>query len=179
LKILFMDTESTSLTAIMGRILCASFVSLEGKPYTFRSDLAPWKSKDVIDDSKLCVAIRDELEKANLIVGWNSKLHDIPLLNARLAKAGERPYHCQNFHLDAMWYAGGSSMKIGSRKLDNVAKFFSLSEQKTDITWDDWARAGSGDKKAMKMVVTHCEGDVKVLRETYHHLLPYVKNLHR
>ncbi len=179
MKILFMDTESTSLTAIMGRILCASFVSLEGKPYTFRSDLSPWKAKDVIDDSKLCVAIRDELEKANLIVGWNSKLHDIPLLNARLSKAGERPYHCKNFHLDAMWYAGGSSQKIGSRKLDNVAKFYSLSDQKTDITWDDWSRAGSGDVKAMKMVVAHCEADVKVLRGAYWHLLPFVMNLHR
>lgn len=174
-----MDTESTDLKAMMGRILCASFVTLDGKPYTFRADMAPWKSKDPIDDSRLCVAIRDELEKFNLIVGWNSKLHDIPLLNARLSKVGERPYHCQNFHLDAMWYAGGSSQKIGSRKLDNVAKFYGLNDQKTEITWDDWQRAGAGDVKAMKTVVHHCEQDVKVLRAAYWKLLPFVMSLHR
>lgn len=179
MKIVFADTESTDLKAMMGRILCASFVTLDGEPYTFRFDEKPWIGKNKIDDAKLCVAIRDELEKFNLIVGWNSKLHDIPLLNARLAKAGQRPYHCQNFHLDAMWYAGGSSMKIGSRKLDNVAKFFSLNEQKTDISWDEWQLAGAGDKAAMQTVVHHCEQDVKVLRDTYHHLLPFVKNLHR
>jgi len=174
-----MDTESTSLTAIMGRLLCASFVGLEGEPHTFRLDTPPYKSKDVIDDSRLAVAIRDELEKANLIVGWNSKLHDVPLLNARLSKAGERPYHCQNFHLDAMWYAGGSSQKIGSRKLDNVAKFYGLADQKTELSWETWQRAGAKDKKAMDEVVAHCEADVKVLRGAYWHLLPFVMNLHR
>ena len=179
MRTVFFDTESTDLKAMMGRILCASFVPLEGEPYTFRFDEKPWKGKNQIDDSKLCIAIRDELEKYNLIVGWNSKLHDIPLLNARLAKAGERPYACPNFHLDAMWYAGGSSMKIGSRKLDNVAKYFSLNSQKTEITWDDWQLAGTGDAEAMKTVIYHCEQDVKVLRDAYWHLLPYVHNLHR
>ena len=164
---------------MMGRILCASFVTLDGEPYTFRFDEKPWTGKNKIDDSKLCVAIRDELEKFNLIVGWNSKLHDIPLLNARLSKAGHRPYHCQNFHLDAMWYAGGSSQKIGSRKLDNVAKYYSLDDQKTEISWDEWQLAGSGDADAMKTVIHHCEQDVKVLRAAYWKLLPFVMNLHR
>ena len=179
MKIVFMDTESTDLKAMMGRILCASFVTLDGEPYTFRFDEKPWIGKNKIDDSRLCVAVRDELEKFNLIVGWNSKLHDVPLLNARLAKAGQRPYHCQNFHLDAMWYAGGSSMKIGSRKLDNVSKYFDVDDRKTEISWDQWQLAGAGDKSAMKEVVVHCEQDVKVLRSVYAHILPFVKNLHR
>lgn len=178
MRVVFWDTESTDLRAMMGRILCASFVTLEGEPYTFRADRKPWKSADPIDDSKLCLAIREELETYNMVVGWNSKLHDVPLLNARLAKYGERRVRPQ-FHLDLMWYAGGSSMKIGSKKLDNVAKYFCLPSQKTPISWDDWQRAGAGDKKAMEEVVTHCEFDVKVLREAYEHLLPYVANIHR
>ena len=162
----------------MGRILCASFCELKGKPYTFRQEDYQVDG-DPVDDSMLVAAIRDELETANLIVGWNSKLHDIPLLNARLAKGHFRPYQPLNFHLDLMWYAGGSSMKIGSKKLDNVAKFFKLPNQKTTLDWDTWQRAGAGDKKALDYVANHCEADVKVLREAYHHLLPYVKNLHR
>lgn len=179
MRIVFFDTESTDLKGMMARILCASFVGLDGKPYTLRLDDKRYRGKSQIDDSKLCLAIRDELEQANLIVGWNSKLHDIPLLNAKLAKAGLRRFIPQNFHLDCMYYAGGCSMKIGSRKLDNVARFFKLPEQKTPLDWDIWQHAGMGEKKALNYVVEHCEADVLVLREAYHYLLPYVANLHR
>jgi uncharacterized protein YprB with RNaseH-like and TPR domain len=180
MKICVFDTESTSLTAIMGRILCASFVEVASKkpPYTFRSDKAPWKMKDPIDDSKLCVAIRDELEKYHMVVGWNSKLHDLALLNARLAKVGQRPFH-PHLNLDLMYYAGGSSMKIGSRKLVNVQKFFGLKAAKTDLEWETWQRAASFDKKAMDTVAHHCEQDVLVTAECYWKLLPAVKNIHR
>lgn len=186
MKVLFFDTESTDLKAMMGRILCASFAWAEvtdgtvevGEPFTFRYDRKPWRGQKVIDDSRLCVAIREQLEQANVIVGWNSKLHDIPLLNARLAKAGHRHFY-PHLHLDLMWYAGGSSMKIGSRKLDNVAKYFNLPAQKTAISWDDWQCAGAGNTEAMDVVVEHCEADVLVLGQAYGHLLPYVKNLHR
>lgn len=162
----------------MGRVLCASFAGLEGGVKTLRGDRAPYKTDDPIDDSKLVIAIRDTLEKANLIVGWNSKMFDVPFLNARLAKAGERPLNVQ-LHLDLMWYAGGSSMRIGSKKLDNVARYFNMENQKTPITWEDWQRAGAGDKEAMNQVVAHCEADILVLREAYGHLLPYVRNLHK
>lgn len=176
MKVLFYDLETTDLKGLMGRILCGSFVGLEGKPKTFRLDKYPGKSK--IDDSKLALALRNELEEANLIVGWNSKLFDLPMLNAKLAKAGHRRTFVQ-FHLDLMWFAGGSSMRIGSRKLDNVAKYFNLPHQKTPLDWETWQVAGTGDRKALNYVVEHCEADVCVLREAYHYLLPYVANLHR
>lgn len=172
----------------MGRILCASFAWIDvsgmdgymtvGSSFTFRADQKPHKGKTKIDDSTLCVAIRDQLEQADCILGWNSKLHDIPLLNARLAKAGKREFQ-PHLHIDLMWYAGGSSMKIGSRKLDNVAKFFDLPSQKTPISWDQWQLAGAGDSTAMDVVVEHCEADVQVLGEAYGKLLTFVKNVHR
>lgn len=179
MKILFFDTESTDLKGMMARMLCASFCDLTGKPYTLRLDDPALRGRSKIDDGKLCVAIRDELEKANLIVSWNGKLHDIPLLNAKLAKAGHRRYVPKNWHLDLMYYAGGVSMKIGSRKLDNVAKFFKLPEQKSPLDWDTWQAAGVGEKEAVDYVVHHCEADVKVLRAAYDHLLPYVASLTR
>lgn len=181
MKVLAYDTESTDLAASWGRILCASFVEVrEGaEPYTFRGDVKPWRGRTKIDDSKLCVAIRDELEAADMIVGWNSILHDIPLVNARLAVAGERP--CQlgekhgTRHLDAMWYSGGQSMKIGGRRLDTVAKFFKAPNQKTPLDGETWQLAGVGDRKAMDSVVEHCEFDVLVLRDLWPHLAPHVK----
>ena len=173
------DTESTDLSASWGRVLCCSFVGLEGDAYTFRADRAPHKGKTKIDDSKLVVAIRDELESADIIIGWNSILHDIPLLNARLAKAGERGCHLGEkhgtWHLDLMWYSGGQSMKVGGRKLDTIARFFDAPNQKTALDGETWQLAGVGDKAAMDLVVEHCEADVLVLRDLWPHLVPHVK----
>lgn len=183
MKICAFDLETTDLKGLFGRILCCSFYpishpDLEPEPYTFRADEKPYKSRDRIDDSKLCVAIRNELEQYNMVVGWNSKMFDVPFLNARLAKVGERPFKPQ-FHLDPMYQARGAQLRIGSSKLVNVQKFFGLPNEKTEISWEDWQRASSGDKEAMDVVVHHCEQDVKVLAEAYWKLLPMVSVIHR
>lgn len=182
MKIRFFDLETTDLKGLMGRILCASFIDLDTEEaVTFRLDDKPWKGKSKIDDSKLAVAIRDYLEEANLIVAHNGRMFDIPFLNARLAKAGERPLHTQ-FVLDPRWYLNSGSMRIGSAKLVNAEKFFELTEStggKTEISWADWALAATGDRTAMDTVVYHCEQDVHVLKALYPHVLPYVKTLHR
>lgn len=182
MRIVAFDLETTNLSGLMGRILCASFYRIvdgkETKPYTFRLDDKRYSGRSRIDDNKLAVAIRDELEKYHMVVGWNSKLFDAPFLNARLAKASERPFHPQ-FHLDLMYYAGGCSMRIGSKKLENVQKFFALQDSKTQITWDNWNLAAGGDKAALDEVVHHCEMDVRVLAQAYWRMLPSVANLHR
>ena len=181
MRTLAFDCETTDLKALMGRVLCASFVEIKEektKPWTLRGDSRKYKGSARIDDSLLCVAIRDTLEEYDMVVSWNGKMFDVPFLNARLAKAGERPFH-PHFHLDAMWYAGGSSMRIGSKKLDVVQKFFSLSQAKTPISWADWQNAAAGNRKAMRQVIRHCEADVLVLREAYWKLLPSVATIHR
>jgi len=173
------DIETTDLKGLMGRILCCSFLDGNtGEVTTFRADEKPWKGRSKIDDSKLAVAIRDHLEKYKLIVGHNSKMFDLPFINARLAKAGERPVDV-GWHLDTRWFLNGSSMRVGSAKLDNAQKFFELGEAKTPISWEVWQLAATLDKEAMDEVVVHCEQDVKVLAELVPHVLPYVRNLHR
>lgn len=179
MRCLFYDTESTDLSASWGRLLCASFVDLDdiSEPYTFRRDEFP--QSNPIDDAGLCSAIKETLEGADIIVGWNSILHDVPLVNARLAANGMSPIRTGEKHgvrhLDLMWYAGGQSMKIGSRKLDNVAKFFQCDNQKTPLDGEVWQLAAAGDKDAMELIVEHCEADVLVLKEVFPHLAPGVK----
>jgi len=179
LHVIFFDTESTNLAAAWGRVLCGSFAELQGDAYTFRADRKKWKGKSLIDDGALCVAIRDELESADMVCGWYSSLHDIPLINARLAAAGERPCRIGEkhgtWHLDLIWYSGGSSMKVGGKKLDLVAKFLGTEDSKTALDPQTWQLAGAGDKKGMDLVVEHCEADVLVLRELFPKLAPHVK----
>lgn len=194
MRIVAFDLETSDLKALMGVILCASFKEIvppgyygnhhdtPTRPYTLKLDRPPSMKFNANPDKKLCMAIRDELHKYNMIVGWNSKLFDLPFLNARLAYFGEAPCKPQ-FHLDPMYHAGGGSMRIGSKKLLNVQKFFKLGEDtdggKTDIDWDTWKSAALGNPQAMKEVVGHCEADVNVLAAAYWKLLPHVANIHR
>jgi len=176
MKVLFFDTESTDLAASWGRLLCASFATLDGEVYTIKT-----KGRTKVDDSRIAIGVRRELESADIVVGWNSKLHDVPLVNARLSKHGERAIHIGEkyggTHVDLMWYAAGSSMKIGGRSLATVSKYFNVRHAKTPLTGDVWQLAGAGDKSALDLVVEHCEADVLVLRDLWPHLAPYVKNM--
>jgi len=103
----------------------------------FRGDQKPYRATDIVDDSKLAIAIRDELEKYDLIIGHNSKLFDRKFLNARLIKAGERSLK-PIWHIDTMWVVR-THFRMSS-KLDNVQKMLGLSDEKTVIDWDVWAR---------------------------------------
>jgi uncharacterized protein YprB with RNaseH-like and TPR domain len=178
MRIVAFDLETTGLGGNFGRILCCSFKPItpdqEQDPYTFRGDDKKYRGKDIVDDGVLAVAIRDELEKYDVIVGHNSKLFDAKFLNARLLKAGARP-RLQRFHVDTMWIVR-SHFRMSS-KLDNVQKMLNLPDEKSPIDWDEWARAGTYLKKAMDNVVHHCEQDVRVLEQAYWRLLPSMRNL--
>jgi uncharacterized protein YprB with RNaseH-like and TPR domain len=178
LDILFFDFETTNLTAIMGRLVCASFGDSWGRVDTYRIDKTEQRSK--IDDRQLAVQIRDRLETADIICGWNSKLFDVPFLNARLLRHSERPLRKDLKHIDLMYYAGGQFNKIGSRKLVNVQKFApEVESSKSDVDWDTWALAGMGDPDAIEYVIEHCERDIRVLREVFGQLKPHIVNIHR
>jgi uncharacterized protein YprB with RNaseH-like and TPR domain len=186
-RVVAWDLECTSLSALVGRVLCCSFKPIvdpeyaaksKVKPYTFRGDVGNYASPKFSDDRELVVAIRDELEKYDIIVGHNSKLFDKKFLNGRLAKWWETPLQSM-WHIDTMW-AVRSHMKISS-KLDNIQKHMGLKDEKTPISWDDWADAAGRDERSMDEVVKHCEQDVKVLEQVYWRLMKsgFVRQLKR
>jgi uncharacterized protein YprB with RNaseH-like and TPR domain len=183
LRVTFWDIEAAVLSANFGRLLCCSFIDLDSdEVQTFRHDQRKYRGVNAIDDSKLAIAIRDRLEAADICVGWNSILYDAPFVNARLALAGQRPIRLTKdngtMHIDPMYYAnGGASLRIGSKKLDTVSKFFQLEEQKTPLTGPIWALASAGDKEAMNQVVEHCEADVRVLKAVWPHVAGYIKKV--
>lgn len=174
MNLIFFDTESTALDAGWGRLLCASFVALEGEVWTYRADKRPFKTKDPIDDSRLAIAIREVLEPADMVVSQNGKMHDVPLVNACLARVGERPIRLKR-HLDVMYYFGYSSMKIGGKSLDNAARFFKSPNQKTPLDKEIWKRAAAGDRKSLDLVADHCQQDALVLRDLFPSVAPLVK----
>lgn len=177
LDLVYFDIESTALNGMMGRMLCISFCDAFGNVSTFRVDR--FSRDNEIDDRSLAVTARNYLEARQMWVGWNSKLFDVPMLNARLMRWGERPLRKDILHTDLMYFARGQFMRIGSSKLDNVQKFFRSPHSKSALDWDTWALAGAGNAEALDRVVEHCEADVLVLRDVFSHLKQHITVVHR
>jgi DNA polymerase elongation subunit (family B) len=176
-NIAFFDIETTDLKAFMGRILGASIADCFGN-ITHRT-YKDFGGKTILDDSGIAGWLKDELEKYDILVSWNGKLFDSPFINARLMRGLQLPVRSDMKHLDLMYYAKGQFMRIGSAKLDNVAKFLKVDNQKTPISWDAWALAATGDDAALADVMEHCDADVLVLGDVFERLKPLVKIVHR
>ena len=178
LRIVYWDLETTDLSAFMGRLLCASFADAWGTVTTRRCTDFPMETP--LDDSGLAEWVRDELERYDIAVGWNSFNFDVGFLQARLLRWGKRPLR-DLMQIDAMYKArwGRYGSRIGSSKLDNVSRFFRTSESKSVVDWDIWNLASMGDERAMDYIVEHCEKDVLVLRDVFNHLKPLVRTIHR
>ncbi len=168
-RVCMFDLECTSLKPNVGRILCCSFKPIDGEVYNFSALMPRFKRADVYDDSRLAIAIRDELEKFDIIVGWNSKQFDTKFLNSRLLRVGEMTKAAQ-YHVDGMWtWRSKASAWSG---LAAVQQFVNPGgEAKTVIEWEKWMRALGWDKglreEAMKEIVSHCDRDVEVLETVY------------
>ena len=183
MRIVAWDLECSSLSGMIGRILCSGFKQImppevrKSKAYIFRGDEVPFHNPDdFADDREIAIATRDELEKYDVVVAHNGILFDRKFLNARLIKVDARPIK-PIFFVDTMWIVR-THMRASS-KLDNVQKFLGLPDEKTDITWDNWQRALSGDTKAMDVIVKHNKQDLLVLEQAYWRLLPAMRTLSR
>lgn len=184
MRIRAFDLECTSLSGMIGRVLCGVVKDIippefkvKCEPRIYRGDDKKYRNiKDVVDDSKLCQAISEDLAGADVIVGHNSKLFDRKFLNARLVKAKMEPTR-QQFHIDTMWLVR-AHMRVSS-KLVNLEQFLGLPDKKTDLLWDTWMRGAAFDKKAMDEIVQHCVMDVEVLEQAYWRLLPLARRIER
>jgi len=134
--------------------------------------------EDWLNDRDMAVSIRDYLEGFDIICGWNSKLFDVPVLNGRLARWGERPLRAQ-MHLDLMYYAGGQFMRIGSKALKSVSEFFDSPHRKTPLSPLIWDKADHGDEEMYDLIIEHNISDVWVTRDVYPHLKAHVRTIHR
>lgn len=160
LKVAYFDLETTNLNADIGRILCGTIRTHEGKVVTYRNSIPNIRKAD---DREIAIQIRDLLDQHHMLVGWHSKGFDVPFLNTRLVAHGERPLR-RHLHLDPRWQMSGwRGLKPRSAKLKVAAEFFGLDEGKMELPVEVWAKAGVGDKDALKTLVERCESDVRLL----------------
>ena len=177
-RICCFDLETTNLRANFGRIIVACFLDMEEDTVvTLRGDDKKYMGKNHADDSLLAKAIKEKLESCWCWVGWNSKMFDIPFLNTRL-NLGNMDAVNKRMHIDLMYYARRPNLLLNSSRLDTVAKTFRLLEQKTQLDPETWVNAMLLDSDSLDYIQEHCEQDVKVLKEVFPILCPYIRCIH-
>lgn len=167
-KIVIFDLETSTFgwKANSGFILCCGIKEL-GKPVEMlvRDNMSP----DPLNDRKLVAAIARRLEKADIIVGHNSRWFDLPFLNSRLLHWGLPPV-APIPHFDTC-DASYKRLKI-KNSLEAVGEFLGCEVHKYKVSFDEWVRAYAGNKKSLAKIVRHCVNDVKLTEEVYIKIRP-------
>lgn len=127
-----------------------------------------------IDDMPLALAARDALDKAHILVGWNSILFDEPVLNGRLMLHLERTLDPLT-HKDLMYEFSGRKARLGRRSLENISTVFSSPHRKTPLNPQIWDRADHGDADAYDLIIEHNIADVLVTRDVFAHARPRIR----
>lgn len=170
LSIGYFDIETTFSTQPI--VLYAAIADGFGNVRQFR------KGPDITDDKALVAAYAKALAEYDILVSWNGKLFDQPVLQARLAFHG-LPRLDLNMHIDLMYYATGQFMRMGRKSLQSVSEYFEVSNQKTPLRVRQWDGAMAGKPEEYAKIVEHCDADVLVLRDVFPVLKRHVRNIHR
>lgn len=160
----FVDLECTSLQASIGEILCGCIKLLNGDIQTFVGDRR--------GDKKVCVQIRDALERLDYVCTFYGTGFDLPFLNTRLVAQGERPID-QLRHID-LYYVARNKLKLHSNRLQVVAETLFGKSEKTRVIGPIWLQASRGDKAAMNYIVEHCQRDVSELESLFLQLRGFI-----
>lgn len=178
------DLETSNLNSDYGYIICCVIKryvdpEINGKKHnlikTFRIDQYPEHKKEPWNDKKLCLDIRDELNKYDILVGYNSVRFDIPYLNGRLLLHNLKLLDRKK-HID-LFYKAKYCLKLHNNRLASVADFFQTSP-KTQLAPTMWTRAQCGDKTGIDYVSNHCKQDVITLEEIYNILKPTISKIY-
>jgi uncharacterized protein YprB with RNaseH-like and TPR domain len=177
---LVLDLETTDLEADRGVILCASYESSTepGKVRTLRQDdpeLNPgWAEGKRGNDRELVKRICALVRSHDIIVAHNGARFDLPFLRTRCLRWGLKPLREPKL-VDPLQIAW-RKFKLRSNRLGAVADYLGISDKKTPLDMSVWADAMlNGSKKAMNLIVEHCEADIRVLSAVLPHVKPFVK----
>lgn len=174
-RILLFDIEATNLNADFGFALCVGY-KWYGEKRTHVPSLLDYPGafgKDPTNDKQLMEHVHDTLLKADMIVGFYSKLFDLPWLEARMLSHGLAPLPSIP-HVD-LYFTAKTHLKIHSRRLANLIDFLGLKAEKTRLSGPIWIRAGAGHTPSIRYVVKHCRHDINALEQAYTLLRPLVR----
>jgi uncharacterized protein YprB with RNaseH-like and TPR domain len=155
--LVFVDIESTGLKGDYGSTLVVSVKPYKSKPISF-------VVKQPGHDQKLVKEAREALENADCWVTYYGKMFDIPFLNTRLLRWGERPIS-KRPHID-MYFTLKSNIVTARKSQSHLLLWLGTQEQKMGVSADTWAQIGL-DTKNITTMTKRCESDVAGLENLY------------
>lgn len=177
------DLECTALKSDQGFLLCGGIKPLGGKVKVIGLHNAGFENGRLNIDKKLALALREEIETYDGIIGWNSIMFDVPFLNDRLTLAGSDPVE-KRFHIDIMYMARMGKSALTSSRLDWVSKALGVRDRKTALDLNTWKEAEAealahfaNGRKNYQYIVDHCEKDLLVTEQVYERLKNRVQTI--
>lgn len=111
-----------------------------------------------------------------MIVAHNGAKFDLPFLRTRCLRWGLEPLREPKI-VDPLQIAW-RKFRLRSNRLGAVSDFLGIKDRKTPLDLSVWADAMlNGSRKAMDLIVEHCEADIRVLSAVLPHVKPFVKVL--
>jgi len=125
-------------------------------------------------DYYILLSLRDLLDEADIVVGWNSKAFDVPKINARMIEWGmEPPSPFQQ--IDAMQIAK-KNFRFTSNKLQYVAQALGMGSKLDTGGFELWTSCMDGDPKAWAKMLEYNMMDVELTEDVYLALRPWSKS---
>lgn len=167
-KIIFFDIESSGgFNADYGSTLVVSFKPYGQKPFSFHVS-------QVGNDQRVVREARDALEQYKCWVSYYGKGFDVPYLNTRLMKWGQRPIEPRH-HLD-LYFTLKPKFKMAKKGLGAVAEFLGVQTPKINVPASTWSEMPF-KMSHMPFMVKRCEGDCITLQEVYDKTKKLVKEI--
>lgn len=117
--------------------------------------------------------IRDQLDAADAVVGFNHENFDMKKMRGQFALLGiDYPKPPTNIDI----FKTVRQMGFPSNKLDYIAQAFEIGQKVKHPGLEMWDDVLDGCEKAQRKMAKYCAGDVRLTEAVYHRLLPYLDN---
>lgn len=113
------------------------------------------------------------LDEADIIVHYNGKRFDIPVMNTEFLRAGAHPP--SPYKQVDLYEVVKRKFRFTSNKLEHVLKELKL-PLKGKVSFQNWVKCMQGDKEAWAIMEEYNVNDVLVLGKLYKKLLPWIPN---
>lgn len=128
-------------------------------------------AKDPYDDKHVVETLHKVMQEADVIIGHNGDQFDTKYLKTRILYHGLSPLPPIT-SIDT-YKVAKSTFMFNSNKLTYISKFLKLGE-KIHTSPGLWMRILNGDKKAIKEMIVYNQHDVRLLKQVFKKLQPYV-----
>ena len=130
------------------------------------------------DDLTLVVDMLEAIEKADILVGYNSKKFDIKYLNTRALYYGIPPVTTTK-HID-LYEQVRKSFKFPSNSMGNVSSYLGLEGKLETEGWSLWRRCMEhwnveACEKALDDMLTYNKQDIEATRDLHKRLMGWLK----